>query len=470
MLLLGALTVGVVLMWTTTSQRRNAPPSVSISDYRSIEEYGIIYDASARYPTAVQDIIGLAGNAASTPEAVVDAAQRKAAAAPWSDDYQVVLLALAVALEVDATATHVATELLHEPDPKRTAEVAATLRTLASIAAGEHVDLAGVGLHLKRIGTTRWLPTRLEAANLRNRDGREGGNSLRARASELATGYVDTYMTSTFVQLGLLLLGLIVLLTSVLWRRALARRGFAGLKGSTSRFDLNQTTRVVAGWFLLFVFAGQAIATAGAAAGSSPRTQVMFGALTTLAHGIIGVVLIYTLARQEDGVQPLAKAFGLSAKPLPRRWLGLALGLVPGIAFAAFVTEGAFALNTLLFGEPTAPQTTLDLLIRDPSGPTMMLVGLSAVVLAPLAEELIFRGFLYRNLRDRLGPAAGLFVSGAVFGAVHLDPERIIPLTALGVVFGLLYEWTGSLLVPIAVHAVWNFLNLLSVYAIYQAA
>lgn len=88
-------------------------------------------------------------------------------------------------------------------------------------------------------------------------------------------------------------------------------------------------------------------------------------------------------------------------------------------------------------------------------------------VAAPVAEELLFRGVLFKGLRDGLrsglgrGPAVGLaaLISGAIFGALHLGggQDDFIPvLIALGVLLAIAYEWSGTLYVPIAIHALNN--------------
>lgn len=88
-------------------------------------------------------------------------------------------------------------------------------------------------------------------------------------------------------------------------------------------------------------------------------------------------------------------------------------------------------------------------------------------VAAPVAEELLFRGVLFKGLRDGFraklgrGIAVGLaaLISGAIFGALHLGggQDKFIPvLVALGVLLALAYEWSGTLYVPIAIHALNN--------------
>jgi membrane protease YdiL (CAAX protease family) len=79
------------------------------------------------------------------------------------------------------------------------------------------------------------------------------------------------------------------------------------------------------------------------------------------------------------------------------------------------------------------------------------------VVAAPIGEELLFRGLLYRSLRNRMGIALAVGLSAAVFGVMHWwfgDPAVLIfPRVALGVLLALLYEGTGSLYPSMLLHA-----------------
>jgi uncharacterized protein len=87
-------------------------------------------------------------------------------------------------------------------------------------------------------------------------------------------------------------------------------------------------------------------------------------------------------------------------------------------------------------------------------------------VLAPLCEELLFRGFVFPALKPRLGLIAAALISGAIFGGIHItnyvgEPVRlavasVITLVTLGTLFALLFWKTGSLLPCIALHAINN--------------
>ena len=88
--------------------------------------------------------------------------------------------------------------------------------------------------------------------------------------------------------------------------------------------------------------------------------------------------------------------------------------------------------------------------------PELLVLVTAYSVFAPLFEEILFRGFLYRNMRDRVGPMVALIGSSLLFAVAHLDAQNMIPLFGIGLSLGILYEKTGSLLVPICVHGLWN--------------
>jgi membrane protease YdiL (CAAX protease family) len=79
----------------------------------------------------------------------------------------------------------------------------------------------------------------------------------------------------------------------------------------------------------------------------------------------------------------------------------------------------------------------------------------AVVILAPLLEELVFRGLLLPPFRRRLGVIGGVVVSALLFMLVH-PPQTYLPIFWLGVVLGLAYHYTGNLLAPVLIHAVHN--------------
>jgi len=81
---------------------------------------------------------------------------------------------------------------------------------------------------------------------------------------------------------------------------------------------------------------------------------------------------------------------------------------------------------------------------------------LQAVLLFPVVEELFFRGFLLTFLKNYTSTWMAIILSGGVFAFAHLNLGAVLPLWFLGVVLGVAYEHTGSLVVPISVHACFN--------------
>ena len=116
------------------------------------------------------------------------------------------------------------------------------------------------------------------------------------------------------------------------------------------------------------------------------------------------------------------------------------------------------------FGDPggSNPLLELVLLSRDPLA--LILLSVTAVVLAPLFEELIFRGVLLPVLARRVGFSVGALLNGLLFAMAHISIGELIPLTVLGTGLALVRLRTGRLLPCVLMHAIWNavtFANLL---------
>lgn len=87
---------------------------------------------------------------------------------------------------------------------------------------------------------------------------------------------------------------------------------------------------------------------------------------------------------------------------------------------------------------------------------TLAVLGLAAAVVGPLSEELLFRGLIYRQVRQRGGPVVALFVSSALFAVMHMSPAQVPQYFVLGAAFALAYEWVGSLWASVILHCLWN--------------
>ena len=78
------------------------------------------------------------------------------------------------------------------------------------------------------------------------------------------------------------------------------------------------------------------------------------------------------------------------------------------------------------------------------------------MIVAPIAEEVVFRGYLYPAAKRFCGPAGAVLFSSLVFAAAHGNVVALLPLFALAVLLCLIYEFTGSIWASISVHFLFN--------------
>lgn len=121
------------------------------------------------------------------------------------------------------------------------------------------------------------------------------------------------------------------------------------------------------------------------------------------------------------------------------------------------------ALLQLLGVDPASgTHPVLPLLQRSNDIQLQILVFLLAVCVAPIVEELLFRGALYGWLRSYFRAPSAIFISALIFAAVH--PQGvvgIVPLTCIGILLAFLREWRQTLLAPIIAHACVNGVTLI---------
>lgn len=89
-----------------------------------------------------------------------------------------------------------------------------------------------------------------------------------------------------------------------------------------------------------------------------------------------------------------------------------------------------------------------------------VVLGLIAIVLAPVAEEILFRGILYPAIKRAGFPRTALWGTSILFAVIHGNLLTLLPLLVLAIALTLLYEATDNLLAPIATHAAFNAANL----------
>ncbi|MDK2820736.1 MAG: protease family protein [Clostridia bacterium] len=108
-----------------------------------------------------------------------------------------------------------------------------------------------------------------------------------------------------------------------------------------------------------------------------------------------------------------------------------------------------------------APQPFTDLIVKAKHPKDLIIPFLIGVVIAPLTEEVYFRGFLFPALKKRFGLLVGITGSSIFFSLLHFDLLRFIPLAIGGIGLAYLYNKTGNILTSIIAHATWNSIMLL---------
>ena len=265
---------------------------------------------------------------------------------------------------------------------------------------------------------------------------------------------------------GVLLLGGLILLLRegwLTWRGRLAPA--AQLLGPP--LDVVDVTLLISGGFVLM--------------GEVLTPQLLQGGLTAVVGGL---ALSEALSQ---GVQVIVLYLGLMTAPLLMLWRLLAASHSipppggwlqwhwhpPGTALLQAVRTLLMVLPVValsgwlidtVWKDPGGSNPLLELVLTSADSRALACLAFTAIVLAPLFEETLFRGVLLPVIGQRWGPGRGVLVSAAIFALAHLSLGELVPLFLLGLGLGWLRWRTGRLAAPVLMHGLWNgltFLNLL---------
>lgn len=131
--------------------------------------------------------------------------------------------------------------------------------------------------------------------------------------------------------------------------------------------------------------------------------------------------------------------------------------VLPPVALSGWLIDA-------LWSDPGGSNPMLDLVLTGSDHFALACFAFTALVLAPLFEETLFRGVLLPVLGRWLGPGVAVVLSAALFAAAHLSLAELVPLFVLGCGLGLLRLRSGRLAATVLMHALWNgltFANLL---------
>ena len=196
---------------------------------------------------------------------------------------------------------------------------------------------------------------------------------------------------------------------------------------------------------------------------SVPRSLPVTDQMLVQNALFLGVIILGVLGFLQWRRISFVPLFGLDRMP----WLR-AVGL--GLRYVAMGYPLIFTANLVMSlllgggGEQQEILTFFQQAAMDANYRSLLLAGAAGVIVAPLTEEFLFRGYLYGTLRRYLNAPVAIAVNAALFALIHGNIVALPALFVLAVCLCIAYEVTGSLWVPITMHLVFNFVTLAVLY------
>jgi uncharacterized protein len=191
----------------------------------------------------------------------------------------------------------------------------------------------------------------------------------------------------------------------------------------------------------------------------TPPLRAGLAALPLTLLGLVTLVWIHVRHRS------VRRLFG-PERGRARDWLaGVRWGVGAFLMFNIVIGLAIQLVARLLDAELPQPQEALRQMAADPV--TVPWLLLTAAIVAPVAEELFFRGLLFQALRRRLSAGWGIVISASLFAGAHVLAEPtgaagllvFVLILPLGMLLAWLLERTGTLAAPIVAHATFNLMT-----------
>jgi membrane protease YdiL (CAAX protease family) len=170
-----------------------------------------------------------------------------------------------------------------------------------------------------------------------------------------------------------------------------------------------------------------------------------------------GAALVWVALFLREHGTGWTEAFGLKNNRPVAVGLGVlvAVAVVPGAWVLQYFSADLLTLLHLKVEEQLPVQ-----FLRDAhSAGKIIYLGFATILLAPVAEELLFRGILYPLVKRAGHPRLALWGVSVLFASIHADLAAFVPLLFFAMMVTLLYEWTNNLLACIVVHSLFNAAN-----------
>ncbi|MFT5206889.1 MAG: membrane protease YdiL (CAAX protease family) [Candidatus Omnitrophota bacterium] len=158
----------------------------------------------------------------------------------------------------------------------------------------------------------------------------------------------------------------------------------------------------------------------------------------------------------------LRRKYGASASDLgwnvsdPKRLIST--GVVAYLAMIPIYVLALIALTQVmqLFNYTAPVQAPVQMLLKEDSQHVLLGMTLLVGIAGPFFEEILFRGILYRVVRNYLGATRGILITSLLFAAIHAHMAAFVPILLLGLTLNYLYEKTHSILPGAIMHAMHN--------------
>jgi membrane protease YdiL (CAAX protease family) len=201
------------------------------------------------------------------------------------------------------------------------------------------------------------------------------------------------------------------------------------------------------------------------AARNMEQWQTLFLGQSVSSVGSLGSVVLILILAKLDFARGL-KGLGLRLKTVPRD-LGFAfltlLAVWPLVLAAMSLT---ILVTRELLGREyrIPPHEALKLITESGAVPLQVILAIMAVVVAPMVEEMLFRGLFQTMIRSYLQrPWPAIVLTSLLFASIHQDVSHWPSLFMLALGLGYAYEKSGSLLRPIFMHAMFNGITIVTV-------
>ncbi len=239
------------------------------------------------------------------------------------------------------------------------------------------------------------------------------------------------------------------------------------LRGSPIR--LNRLTPVwlwlcFVGQLLCWIIGQKLVSIAGP---GGPQAKVSSQALVLGGNIAQALMLVFCLFVAKTTFVTGRTGLGIGRRPFTRDLLPAVGGWLAANAICWVLARLSLAIWMLFYPNTVPPEHTVITVLAasETSVIVRVVVIVGAIILAPVGEELLFRGILQSGIKKLMIVRWGswqhrwiaIAVTATIFGLVHTGtPHHIPSLIALGAILGYLYERSGSLVLPILVHMLFN--------------